>query len=169
MPSIHIATYTSEHQQGVIDLILPIQREEFGLPVTIDAQPDLLAISDVYQRGCGQFWLALDGAEVVGTIALLDIGLQQVALRKMFVRASHRGAEFGVAKALLNTALQWSREKNLRDIYLGTTAHFHAAHRFYEKNGFVEVAANELPENFSAMQIDTKFYRLDLATIYSKN
>lgn len=165
MPSIHIATYTSEHQQGVIDLILPIQREEFGLPVTIDAQPDLLAISDVYQRGCGQFWLALDGAAVVGTIALLDIGLQQVALRKMFVKASHRGAEFGVAKALLNMALQWSREKNLRDIYLGTTAHFHAAHRFYEKNGFVEVAANELPDNFSAMQIDTKFYRHQLAML----
>lgn len=162
MSSIHIAAYTPEHQQGVVDLILAIQREEFDLPVTIDAQPDLLQIPSVYQRGSGQFWLALDGAVVVGTIALLDIGLQQVALRKMFVKASHRGAEFGVAKALLNTALQWSRERNLRDIYLGTTAYFHAAHRFYEKNGFVEVAANELPDNFSAMQIDTKFYRHQL-------
>lgn len=157
--------YTPAYQQGIIDLILPIQREEFGLPVTIAAQPDLLAIPDVYQRGAGQFWVALDGADVVGTIALLDIGLQQVALRKMFVRASHRGAELGVAKALLKTALQWSREKNLRDIYLGTTAYFHAAHRFYEKNGFIEIAANELPDNFSAMQIDTKFYRHQLAMV----
>lgn len=162
MSLVVITAYTPEHKQGVIDLILPIQREEFDLPVTIDAQPDLLQIPSVYQRGSGQFWLALDGAVVVGTIALLDIGLQQVALRKMFVKASHRGAEFGVAKGLLNTALQWSRERNLRDIYLGTTAYFHAAHRFYEKNGFVEVAANELPDNFSAMQIDTKFYRHQL-------
>lgn len=160
-----IAAYTPEHQQGVIDLILPIQREEFGLSVSIAAQPDLLAIPDVYQCGSGQFWIALDADVVVGTIALLDIGLQQVALRKMFVKASHRGAEFGVAKSLLSMALHWSREKNLRDIYLGTTAHFHAAHRFYEKNGFVEVAASELPENFSAMQIDTKFYRHQLAMI----
>lgn len=165
MSLVVITAYTPEHQQGVIDLILPIQREEFDLPVTIDAQPDLLAIPSVYQRGSGQFWLALDGAVVVGTIALLDIGLQQVALRKMFVKLSHRGAEFGVAKALLNTALQWSREKNLRDIYLGTTAYFHAAHRFYEKNGFVEVAVSELPENFSAMQIDTKFYRHQLVMV----
>lgn len=163
MSFVEITSYTPEYQQGVIDLILPIQREEFGLPVSIDAQPDLLAIADVYQRGGGQFWIALDEDTVVGTIALLDIGAQQVALRKMFVKASHRGAKFGVAKFLLNTALHWSREKNLRDIYLGTTAHFHAAHRFYEKNGFVEVLANELPKNFSAMQIDTKFYRRQLA------
>lgn len=169
MPTIYITSYTPQHQQGVIDLILPIQREEFGLPVSIDVQPDLLAIAEVYQRGSGQFWIALDGDKVVGTIALLDIGSQQVALRKMFVKASHRGAELGVAKALLNTALHWSREKNLRDIYLGTTAHFHAAHRFYEKNGFVEVPAIELPENFSAMQIDTKFYRHQLAVISTMN
>lgn len=163
MSLVEITSYSPEYQQGVIDLILTIQREEFGLPVSIDAQPDLLAIADVYQRGSGQFWIALDADVVVGTIALLDIGAQQVALRKMFVKASHRGAKFGVAKFLLNTALHWSREKNLRDIYLGTTAHFHAAHRFYEKNGFVEVAVSELPENFSAMQIDTKFYRRQLA------
>lgn len=164
MSTICIEAFTPEHQQGVIDLILPIQREEFGLPVSLDAQPDLLAIADFYQRGCGQFWIALDGGVVVGTIALLDIGLRQVALRKMFVKASHRGAELGVAKSLLERALRWSRERNLYDIYLGTTEHFHAAHRFYEKNGFVEVAARDLPENFSAMQIDTKFYRHPLAT-----
>lgn len=162
MSSIHIAPYTSDYQQDIIDLILPIQREEFGLPVTIDVQPDLLTIAEVYQRDAGQFWLALDEGQVVGSIALLDIGLQQVALRKMFVRASHRGAEFGVARALLNTAMQWSRDKELRDIYLGTTAYFHAAHRFYEKNGFVQVTVGELPDNFSAMQIDTKFYRYQL-------
>ena len=37
-------------------------------------QPDLLQIPQFYQSGAGNFWVALDGEEVVGTVALLDIG-----------------------------------------------------------------------------------------------
>jgi predicted N-acetyltransferase YhbS len=42
---------------------------------------------------------------------------------------------------------------------LGTTAKFLAAHRFYEKNGFREIAQTELPASFPVMTVDTKFYR----------
>ena len=50
----------------------------------------------------------------------------------------------------------------VREVYLGTTAKFLAAHRFYEKNGFVEIDHSELPESFPVMVVDTKFYRLEL-------
>jgi hypothetical protein len=43
-------------------------------------------------------------------------------------------------------------------IYLGTTAEFIAAHKFYEKNGFTEVPKANLPETFPVMAVDTKFY-----------
>lgn len=156
---ITISPFSIEHTQAVTELILNIQREEFGLEVNIDSQPDLLGINDFYQTDQGNFWLAFDDQELVGTIALKDIGQQQAALRKMFVKADHRGHEHQVGKRLLETLIAWCETKNLREIYLGTTEKFLAAHRFYEKHGFQVVTKSRLPLNFSAMEIDTKFYR----------
>jgi N-acetylglutamate synthase-like GNAT family acetyltransferase len=156
---IDIQPFSAPHADGVVALILPIQQAEFGIPVTIADQPDLRDITGFYQHGNGNFWLALDGGEVVGTVALLDIGEQQVALRKMFVASSHRGSEHGVARRLLDTAMAWCASRSVRDVYLGTTAQFLAAHRFYEKNGFSEVARADLPQSFPVMKVDSKFYR----------
>lgn len=156
---IRIAPFVPEHAAGVIEVILPIQQQEFGVAVTLQDQPDLLDIAGFYRRGAGNFWVALDGAAVVGTIALLDIGNGQAALRKMFVRAAWRGRERGVAQRLLGTLLDWGRGQGLREIFLGTTAQFLAAHRFYEKNGFAVTAKEKLPPAFPVMAVDTKFYR----------
>jgi len=159
---IGVAPFSPEHLERVCSLILPIQREEFGIPITRADQPDLADIPGYYQRGAGNFWVALQGGAVVGTIALLDIGNAQAALRKMFVAAAYRGREHGTAKLLLDTLIDWSRARQLREIFLGTTAKFLAAHRFYEKNGFREVARNDLPPNFPVMVVDTKFYSRSL-------
>jgi N-acetylglutamate synthase-like GNAT family acetyltransferase len=157
-----IESYAGQSADLIFDLILPIQREEFGLPVRREDQPDLEQISGFYQTGQGGFWLAKAGDELVGSIALKDIGDGQVALRKMFVRADFRGGAHGVANRLLDAALSWSRDKAVTAVYLGTTPFFHAAHRFYEKNGFTEIAKSELPQSFPIMSVDTKFYRLRL-------
>jgi N-acetylglutamate synthase-like GNAT family acetyltransferase len=101
----------------------------------------------------------LHGAEIVGTIALLDIGHNQGALRKMFVKAQFRGSTHGVARRLLQVLLEWCQLRNFHEIYLGTTARFLAAHRFYEKNGFWEIEQTELPGSFPVMSVDTKFYK----------
>src|SRR6185295_3159345 len=152
-----------EHATPVAALILPIQREEFGIPITLADQPDLADIRGFYQRGAGNFWIAQYAGNVVGTIALLDIGNAQGALRKMFVAPAFRGREHGTAKLLLDELLAWSRARGLKDVYLGTTAKFLAAHRFYEKHGFREVARADLPASFPVMSVDTKFYVFTLA------
>jgi len=51
----------------------------------------------------------------------------------------------------------------VRELFLGTTAQFVAAHRFYEKHGFREIARPDLPPTFPVMSVDTKFYMLALA------
>lgn len=156
---IEIVSYTSQHADGVVALILPIQQAEFSIPITLDAQPDLQNIPGFYQRDAGNFWVAVHDQQVVGTVALLDIGNHQAALRKMFVHAKYRGVEHGVARRLLDTLAAWCHERQIREIYLGTTAQFLAAHRFYEKNDFCEIAHADLPQNFPVMIVDTKFYR----------
>lgn len=154
-----ITAYTNDYKQSIIDLILPIQTEEFNVAITAGDQPDLQDIPGYYQQGAGNFWVAVIDETVISTIALSDIGNQQGALRKMFVHKAYRGKNHGVAQALLNTLLSWAREKGLRELFLGTTDKFHAAHRFYEKNHFQQVPATSLPAHFSRMAVDSIFYR----------
>ena len=155
---IAVVPFTPRHADGVVEVILPIQQSEFDIPVSLETQPDLRNIQDFYQHGVGNFWVALVDDEVVGTVALLDIGNNQAALRKMFVKAAYRGSEHSTAKRLLEALLQWSRERGVREIFLGTTAKFLGAHRFYAKNGFREIASSQLPAGFPIMVVDTKFY-----------
>ena len=157
--SIQIAPFSAEYAEAVGALIVGIQRDEFQIPISLEDQPDLQDIPAFYQQGSGNFWVALAEAEVVGTVALLDIGNDQGALRKMFVRASHRGRERAVSARLLETLLEWARAHGVKEIYLGTTEKFLAAHRFYERNGFQQIAADELPPSFPKMAVDTRFYR----------
>lgn len=159
---ICIVEFQQEHTRGIVDLIVNIQRNEFGLSITASDQPDLLNIAEYYQRNCGNFWVAECDGCVVGTISLLDIGNRQGALRKMFVDAAYRGAQIGTAHKLLATSLQWARRHDLERIYLGTTPKFLAAHRFYEKHGFAEIPQSALPPTFPVMHVDTRFYMYEL-------
>ena len=156
---IEIKPFASEHGDGVVSVILPIQQEEFGIPIKLAEQPDILNIPAFYQKGNGNFWVALSQGKVVGTIALLDIGNSQGALRKMFVKAEYRGKEHGVAQRLLDGLCDWCVKQGMRDVFLGTTAKYLAAHRFYEKNGFTEIEKSELPAAFPVMAVDSKFYK----------
>lgn len=162
MASFTIRRFAPADQQGVLALILAIQHEEFGIELTADDQPDLLSIPDFYQKDRGEFWVAHAGdGEVIGTIALRDIGGDAAALRKMFVHPDHRGAG-GPARALLDALLGHARAQGLAHLYLGTTDRFHAAHRFYARNGFRQVDPALLPATFPRMLVDTRFYALDL-------
>lgn len=160
---IEIVPYSEHHLAGVVDVILPIQQSEFDIPITLDAQPDLLDISGFYQKERGNFWVAMNDNEVVGTISLLDIGNGQGALRKMFVKKQFRGSTNGVARRLLKVLLEWCRRHNMKEIYLGTTPKFLAAHRFYENNGFSEIEKKALPLSFPVMTVDTKFYKYSIS------
>ena len=156
---IQIVPFASQYEEQVGALIVGIQRDEFQIAITLEDQPDLQEIPAFYQQGAGNFWVALSEGKVVGTVALLDLGNHQGALRKMFVHASYRGPGHGVSARLLDTLLEWSRARGVREVFLGTTEKFRAAHRFYERNGFTQIAADELPPSFLKMAVDTRFYR----------
>lgn len=162
MVVINIEEYTPDHNNGVRDLILAIQQDEFQISITIADQPDLTSIDSFYQNGKGNFWVARSENRVIGTIALLDIGNDNTALRKMFVKKEFRGKEFNVGQRLLETLIGWANENGIKKIFLGTTEKFTAAQRFYEKNNFQEVSKSSLPVEFPVMKVDVKFYELSL-------
>ena len=159
---IEIREFSPEFQQNVLDLIVGIQQREFGIPITAEDQPDLMEIPSFYQKRGGNFWVARINGTLAGTISLLNIGNQQAALRKMFVDVRFRGPERGVAALLLHTLLDWAARRDFAEIFLGTTPKFLAAHRFYDKNGFIQVPKESLPPAFPIMTVDTRFYKYTL-------
>jgi len=160
MSEITIQPFTKPYQQQVIELIVGIQSGEFGVKITAEDQPDLKDIENYYQIGSGNFWIALEGTQVVGTISLLDIGNNQVALRKMFVAKPFRGKPLNIAQNLVDTTKSWCKSHCITDIFLGTVPAYHAAHRFYEKNGFTRIEPKSLPTKFPIMEVDKYFYWL---------
>ncbi|MBL8672254.1 MAG: GNAT family N-acetyltransferase [Alphaproteobacteria bacterium] len=160
--SVRIRPFAAADAAGLRALILPIQRDEFAVAITWEQQPDLHDVDAFYRGGAGEFWVAESAGAVVGSVALKDIGGGLGALRKMFVRADHRGHAAGVAQRLLDTLVAHARARGIAAIVLGTTAQFLAAHRFYEKNGFRAIPPEALPASFPRMAVDTRFYRRDL-------
>jgi GNAT superfamily N-acetyltransferase len=157
--SWRIEPFTPGLEARILALILPIQQQEFGVPITAEDQPDLMKIPEVYQARGGGFWVGMQGDEVVGTLGLIDFG-NGGALRKMFLRADQRGS--GLAQGLLDTLIAHAKAGGLPRLALGTLAQMEAAHRFYEKNGFLPVAPEGLPEGFPRMPVDNRFYVREL-------
>lgn len=155
---IQVIPYKKKYQDDIINLILHIQQNEFGVPITIHDQKDLLNIDAVYKKDKGNFWIAVQEEKLIATIALIDIGNREGCLRKMFVQQEFRGKKYGVAILLLNTLMDWAKQKNMSAIYLGTTEVLKASHRFYEKNAFVLLPKEKLPQSFPVMEVDTRFY-----------
>ena len=59
---VRIVPFVLSDQAEVLEVILPIQQEEFAIPITAEDQPDLLAIADFYQTGTGvSGWRKLPG------------------------------------------------------------------------------------------------------------
>jgi len=156
---IIVKKYSEQYKDEVINLILDIQQNEFNIPILKEDQPDLCDVTNFYQNGVGNFWIALRNDQVIGTISLLDIDNNQVALRKMFVKARYRGSNYNTAKILLLKSFKWVKQNKITDIYLGTTEKFLAAHRFYEKHGFIQISKDDLPGSFPIMKVDTRFYK----------
>ena len=159
---ISITSLDNSHGTQAVNLILPIQQLEFKVAITAEQQPDLMDIEGFYIRPGGNFWGAFSNGQLVGTIALISIGHQAGAIRKMFVKKEFRGKEHSIAQRLMDILLQFSRERGISDIYLGTVNVMLAAQRFYERNGFHEIARTNLPGYFPLMAADNKFYHLHI-------
>jgi len=159
---IKIITYSDSFRDQVFNLIFNIQKKEFGLAVTIENPPGLESIPLCYQKNNGNFWLALDNGALVGTIGLQVLNNDQAALKRLYVKPPYRSYPYHLGKKLLDTLVVWARKQGLKEIFLGTRTAYQAANHFYHKNGFQEIAQEELPSNFPLAKVDTIFYRLDI-------
>ncbi|HEY4338073.1 MAG TPA: GNAT family N-acetyltransferase [Puia sp.] len=161
-PQLIILPLSNAHRDVAAALILPIQQQEFNVPITLADQPDLLDLEAAYFRPGGHFWGAFIDEELAGTIGLLAPAASFGVIRKMFVKSEFRGKPWSIAQRLLETLVAHARQSGMEHLYLGTISRMHAAHRFYERNGFTLIAKSRLPAAFPLMSVDDTFYQLSL-------
>lgn len=161
MAEVTIVPFEEKYTQEVVDLILPIQRCEFNIDISIEDQPDLLRIKEEYIDTGGNFWVALSKGKVVGSIALVKLQNHCGAIKKMFAAKGFRG-EKQVGKKLLDTLVDYCKDQGYQRLYLGTVEVLKAAQKFYKKNDFQLIDKSEMPKDYHLMDVDTVFFMRDL-------
>lgn len=161
MPAYEIIEFHKDRNAEVVALILAVQRNDVGLYVPIEEQPELYDIGLAYSDG--GFWLAVADDEIVGTVGVQPYGSNGI-LKKLFVRSDFRG-QGGAAHALHDTAVEWSRARGLDAIFLDTPSVATRSHAFYERKGYRLAARSELPEGYTFPDRDSLIFKLDIAAI----
>ena len=136
--TIEIVPFEATHAQGFAALVADTLRE-FGFEHDPELDSDLDDPVGTYVA----LWIALAGGEVVGSVALRELGGGAFKLKRMYLRSEHRG--HGLGRRLLAIALDWARANDARVVRLDTAEGMVAARRLYESAGFVQLPDGEVP------------------------
>lgn len=110
---------------------------EFGLTFGVGSATDdaLRELPGSYDDAGGAFWIATDGARLLGTVAVFPVAPGVHELRKMYLHPASRG--LGLGARLLDVAVAWSRTRGATRMVLDTVDEMARAIAFYEAHGFV--------------------------------
>jgi len=142
----HISLRPAQNADGVgmSALISLIFADYENCPFVPDEFPELAAPATHYTTNKGGKLWVVDNASrsgpsaIVGSIAITPTHVNGVSeLFKVYLAHELRGT--GVAKLLINQALDWARSNGFSATELWTDTRFLSGHRFYEKNGFVRL------------------------------
>lgn len=157
---LQIETYSGTYDDDIISLILTIQNTEAKINLSLQEQPDLLNIKQAYQQNGGNFWIARSNKEVIGTIGLMLRENNYSIMKKFFVKKEYRSQKVGLA--LYKELLKFAKSSNVQHIVLDTPSVAHEAHKFYEKAGFYQIDAAQLPIPYVYPDRNSILYILDL-------
>lgn len=108
----------------------------FGAPFEAKVATELSGFCLRYAEGRDGLWLAMDGDDIQGSVAIdgSDVQASGAHLRWFIASDSSRGK--GVGSQLLGAAMAFCKAKAYRKVYLWTFDGLHAARHLYEKHGF---------------------------------
>jgi putative acetyltransferase len=110
--------------------------------------PELERPATHYRDKGGGLWVAEEGGEIVGSIALfLNRAPDVFELGKVYVAAELRGT--GLATRLINLAFSEIAARGGREIVLFSDARFARGHAFYEKHGFTKLPGVRILQDVS--------------------
>lgn len=157
-----VRPYQESDRDAVIALVLHCQNDGTRPLVTVDDQPELLRIDELYLQAGGGFWVAEDDGALAGSIGLLNCGDGVGILKKFFVYEAYRSAPHHLGQRLYAELLTFARAYGFRELYLDTPKNTDRAHRFYVKAGWEQVEESDIPFTYDYPYPDSDFFRLQL-------
>ena len=145
MNAIQITPFSRAYQKEVQGFVLAILEDEMGFFGY--ERPDLHDIQKTYQSDdLSNFWIAFNGEELVGTVALLKKTKDLAYIKRMAVKKEYR--KQGLGKQLLETLLHFAKDRGFKMVCAGTVEENPNAIRFYQQNGFT--LCDHVPEDITA-------------------
>jgi putative acetyltransferase len=134
-----IRPYRADDEPAVRALVAEVLAE-FGFAHAVGGvTQDLAEIAARYGSGAAGFWVADDGGEVVGTVAIRPKEGRTCELKRLYLRPDRRGT--GLGQRLYDEAERFARAAGYDTIWLDSSRRFGKAHRLYRRNGFTLVAS----------------------------
>ena len=134
---------------GFVRLIGDAWAEYPGCVMDVDAEmPEMRALASHFAAQGGALWAAEQDGRLVGMVATRPLREDQAyEICRMYVARECRGT--GLARGMLRLAEDWAREAGAARMVLWTDTRFEAAHRFYEKHGYVRQGAIRILDDLS--------------------
>jgi putative acetyltransferase len=100
---------------------------------------ELASLPGHYARPAGRLLLASNGAHMLGVVALRPVLSADCEMKRLYVRASGRGA--GLGRLLTEALIKEARLAGYRRVLLDTLPTMTEAQALYRSMGFVEIPA----------------------------
>lgn len=116
-----------------------------GLPLH-DFEGELLRLPGEYGPPDGRLVMVVEKGDAIGCVAVRRLGSATCEMRRLYVKATFRGA--GIARALAERAVTAARRMGYRRMQLETLPTMWEARRLYRSMGFQEITPyyqNPLP------------------------
>ncbi|MCE0494885.1 bifunctional helix-turn-helix transcriptional regulator/GNAT family N-acetyltransferase [Vibrio salinus] len=135
----------------------------FGLSFESTVAGGLAEFSQRLSKPQNEIWLARQGDEIVGSVAIDgdDLGQNRAHLRWFIVSENSRGT--GVGHRLLNEALNFVDNAGFRETHLNTIEGLGAAHHLYIANGF-SCTDEQYGHQWGKQMKELRFVRLNPST-----
>jgi len=155
--SLEIVRATSVDQIATARMLFKEYEASLGIELTFQGfAREVAELPGAYAPPAGRLFLATDGVEIAGCVALRPLGDGICEMKRLYVRPSARGARLG--RRLAGTVIREGRAIGYSRMRLDTLPSMKEAFALYQTLGFREIAPYcENPI------VGTRFMELDLA------
>ena len=138
-----------EDAEGFIALVGACWAEYPNCVLDVDGEvPELRALATYFAEAGGALWAAEVDGRITGMAATRPLGDDQAwEICRVYVAKTARGT--GLAQRLLTAAEAHARDAGAERLVLWTDTRFEAAHRFYEKTGYVRQGSIRILDDVS--------------------
>ncbi len=135
--------------EGFIALMDACWSEYPGCVLDVDGElPELRRLATYFRDAGGSLWAAERDGRLIGMAATRPLRQDDAwEICKVYVAKEARGS--GLAHGLLEAAERHAREAGAARLVLWTDTRFEAAHRFYEKRGYVRQGSIRILDDLS--------------------